>query len=161
MSTPNDTPKTIEIPLTEHYSVYVDIADADLALMHWSYKRGGYAYKGIDGKVQALHRIVLERIMERPLETGEQCDHKDGDSSNNRRDNLRLTNSTGNNRNARMRKDNTSGFKGIWKVGNRWRACIKVNGKKIYLGFFDTPEEAYKAYCDAAIKYHGEFARLK
>jgi hypothetical protein len=35
---------------------------------------------------------------------------------------------------------------GVCKVGNRFQAQINVNGKKKYLGYFDTPEEAHQAW---------------
>ncbi len=37
---------------------------------------------------------------------------------------------------------------------------IRLQGKNYHLGMFDTPEEAHKAYCEAAVKLHGEFAKL-
>jgi len=61
-----------------------------------------------------------------------------------------------------IRKNNTSGFKGVsfnTQVG-RYKAAIVKKKKYYHLGFFDTPEEAYKAYCKAAKKLHGEFARV-
>ena len=62
-----------------------------------------------------------------------------------------------------MNKNNTSGYKGVFKNVNKkfpWKACINVNCEKIYLGQFRTKEDAAKAYNEAAIKLHGFFARL-
>jgi hypothetical protein len=92
---------------------------------------------------------------------GQLVDHVDGDGLNNRRSNLRIATRAENNRNAAVRKDNTSGFKGVhWHKGDgRWQAQIRVAGKRIRLGAFDTPEAAHAAYCEAAARYHGAFAR--
>ena len=43
---------------------------------------------------------------------------------------------------------------------NRWEVSICTNYKNIYIGTFDTQEEAAIAYNDAAIKYHGDRAIL-
>jgi hypothetical protein len=58
------------------------------------------------------------------------------------------------------RIDNTSGYKGVsWSSRNKnWVATITKNGKMMFLGGFDNIETANKAYCEAANKYHGEFA---
>lgn len=56
-----------------------------------------------------------------------------------------------------VRTQNRTGFRGIcWAEQNKaWRAQITVRGKRIYLGFFQTPEEASDAYEKASLKYHG------
>jgi hypothetical protein len=70
-----------------------------------------------------------------------------------------------NNQNIKSRKDNTSGFKGVFfkkdkNLSKPWMALIGVKRKNIFLGVFRTREEAAQVYNQAAIKYFGEFACL-
>jgi AP2 domain len=90
-------------------------------------------------------------------------DHINGDGLDNRRANLRPADNRRNQQNSRRPAANTSGFKGVfWEAGrcNRWRAQIRVDGRKVHLGLFDDPTEAAKAYDSAAANHYGEFARL-
>jgi hypothetical protein len=92
---------------------------------------------------------------------GQQIDHKNGDTLDNRRSELRFATNHQNAMNSKLRKNNKSGFKGVSYSAseNRWIANICLHGKCKYLGGFDTREEAHAAYMRAAIEAAGEFAR--
>ncbi len=80
----------------------------------------------------------------------EQIDHINQIKDDNRIINLRPATQQQNQWN---RLNTTKGY--YWnKKANNWQATIKVNGKKIYLGCFDTEDEARQAYIIAKQKYH-------
>lgn len=89
-------------------------------------------------------------------------DHINGDKSDNRLANLREATLSENQHNRGCPITNTSGFKGVsWcRRTKLWHAAIKVSRRSINLGYFDRPEDAAKTYEAAALKYHGEFARM-
>lgn len=93
----------------------------------------------------------------------DQIDHINGDRSDNRICNLRESSNAENQWNTSVRSYSSSGLKGIGRKGDsgRWMARISVNGERKYLGTFTTPEDAHRAFCEAAHKYHGEFARTE
>lgn len=157
-------PQTVTIKLTQGLTTIVDLIDSDLALIKWQ-ARHGYAVHSwrknkVYGKDQ-LHCVIYERMTGRKLIKGDMVDHIDTNPLNNCRDNLRLADHTKNCQNANRRKDNQSGYKGVSIDGHKWRARIQANGKSLFLGNYDTPELAHVAYCEAAKKYHGEFARVE
>lgn len=88
-------------------------------------------------------------------------DHKDGNTANNRWSNLRSATPSQNLANRGLPANSSTGFKGVSRhqKSRRFRAVIKAEGRYIHLGFYDTAEEAHAAYCAAATKYYGEFAR--
>jgi hypothetical protein len=108
-----------------------------------------------------MHHIILK------LQPGEEGDHINRNTLDNRRENLRRATHSQNCCNQRVLKaSNTSGFKSItkaWARGRhyeRWRVRIAFNGKRIHIGYFRSPEVAARAYDEAAKKYHGQFAQL-
>ena len=120
----------------------------------------GYYEVRIDGKMINVHRIMFQMYNEIAyLPPHVLVDHIDRNRLNNSKENLRQCNKKQNQRNRTKQLNNTSGFKGVSydKKRNKWQAGIGVNGKRIGLGRFDTPELAYEAYCKSARELHGEF----
>lgn len=111
----------------------------------------------IDGrkKLVGMHSFILNP---RP---GYVADHINGRRTDNRRCNLREATIQQNNINQGKKSHNTSGYRGVFllKSRNRWFAKIVVNGKPRHLGYFDSAEEASRAYVESAKMYHGEFFR--
>ena len=106
-----------------------------------------------------MHRFIMEIGLGDPREV----DHiETGETLNNQERNLRVATRSQNNCNRRMRRDNTSGFKGVsWsKLKSLWVAQIGIDRRNVRLGFFPTKEEAHASYCEAAERLHGEFKRV-
>jgi len=104
-----------------------------------------------------MHHMVIR------IPPGMFCDHINGNGLDNRRANLRPATHTQNVWNRRkFNVDSRSKYKGVdWaKDMKRWRARIRVNGKRIYLGSFADETDAAKAYDNAARNHHGQFASL-
>lgn len=89
-------------------------------------------------------------------------DHRNGDKLDCRRANMRFCTDNQNQQNRRKKFSGHSQFKGAHWDRSRgfWMARIRVQGKLIYLGVFDTDKEAGTAYNKAATKFFGEFAFL-
>lgn len=113
------------------------------------------------GLVAGNGRCVLPcAIIGAPL--GLDVDHKDGNSLNNRRLNMRLATVSQNQHNARTRIDSTTGVKGVGfhKATGMWQAKIRLRGRLIWLGRFPTIPEATAAYAEASARLHGKFRRI-
>ena len=113
----------------------------------------------LDGKHYQAHRLAW--LYMTGVWPDSIIDHEDLDGSNNRWRNLRVATQSQNRCNTLKPLKNNSGFKGVswYKRTNSWRAQIGIGGRKIALGFFDTPEAAHAAYCKAAAIHHKDFAR--
>lgn len=81
-------------------------------------------------------------------------DHRDGDPSNNRLDNLRECDQSENHQNRRKQSNNSSGFVGVSRRNEGWQANIWLHGKQHWLGTYDTPEAAAAAYAEAKQRLH-------
>jgi hypothetical protein len=103
-----------------------------------------------------LHRFVMD------APCGVQVDHWNGDGLDCQKSNLRRATHEQNTRNARLRKDNTTGFKGVARVTGKTCVAAQIwhDNKLQRIGYFDSPTDAARAYDSVAREVYGHFARL-
>jgi hypothetical protein len=146
------------IPLTKGQFAVIDDEDFEQISAHkWSaqWVAGSKSYRAIrkqNGKSILMHREIMH------AEPGIEVDHRFHRTLDNRKSQLRLCSHQQNKRNSRVHRNNASGFKGVDKFKKRWRARIRIEGKAVCLGFFDSPRLAAFAYDTAASASFGEFA---
>lgn len=140
---------------------YALVDDADYEwLSQWKWHDSGRnsARSVIDGKRLLMHSLIMG------ASDDVEVDHINRNTLDNRRSNLRFATKNQQAQNRGIHSNNKCGYLGVHyhrsHRGKKWRARIGVNGKYIYLGHFHTPEEAARAYDEAAKKYHGEFATV-
>lgn len=123
------------------------------------YIKEGYIVLTYKGKKYLAHRLAYAFMTGEFPPEGYEVDHIDGNTTNNTWSNLRLATHSQNMHNSKLRANNSSGYKGVtWhKHANKWIAQIQVNGNQIYLGSFNSAEEANSAVMQARVKLHQEF----
>lgn len=147
-------------PETGHFTRLIDCGSAKAGARAGCKVGQGYIEITIGGRAHKAHRLAWLYM------TGawptKDIDHKDTVKCNNAWENLREATKAQNSANCVARSSNTSGFKGVFyeKHKDRWRARIEVSGRRFHLGYFRTKEQAFAAYCAAAEKHCGEFARV-
>lgn len=138
--------------------IIIDAEDYPLlSCFNWRCDSNGYPVSSSFTGVQTcISRIILISG------DGPMVDHINGNVLDNRKENLRACTHTQNMWNRKTQKNNKLGVKGVYFCHHRLKyvARIVVNKKKINLGRFDKLEDAAQAYKDAALLYHGEFARI-
>jgi hypothetical protein len=146
-----------EIPLNNGKVVLVDDQDYGRVSRHqWGSDRKGYIVAKVKlanggKKSLRLHREVLG-----VTDPSVRIDHANGNKADNRRCNIRVCSPAQNS--ANKPKTSTYPFKCVFPSGRGWKATIITNRKVHYLGTFDTPEMAARAYDEAARSLCGEFA---
>jgi len=159
-----------EIPLTQGQVAMVDDEDYERVsefkwYAHWDLRgrtytarRGKLVSESEDGKLGHifLHRFVMD------VPKGAEIDHRDHDTLNDQKSNLRICTHSQNNMNKLKWKGCSSRFKGVsWKKERlKWRAQIQKDNKQHHLGYFNSEEESALAYNKAASKIFGDFAVL-
>ena len=117
----------------------------------------GYIRVGINGKKYYAHRLVFLYHKGYLPKT---IDHINGDKVDNRLGNLRAVTASQNQHNRKINSNSTSGYKGVsyYARTNKWCAKIRLESKRINLGYYKTPEEADAVVRKAREELHGGFA---
>lgn len=154
-----------EVKLTKNKISIIDDEDFDkVSKYKWHCLANNYAarkfyYGKKDNKwitkYIRLHQFILN-------EFNKEIDHINGNRLDNRKENLRFCDRTLNNANIGLKRNNTSGYKGVRKNKqiNKWFASISAYKKVYYLGSFENKIDAAKAYNEKAKELFGKFARL-
>ena len=121
-------------------------------------KQHGYVEIKIDKKAYLAHRLAWIYVHGEILK--ECIDHIDNNPHNNAINNLRECSNAENQWNTGLNMKNTSGVKGVYfhNLTRKWRASLRINGKRKYFGGFNTLEQARDFIVDYRTKNHKEFS---
>jgi hypothetical protein len=148
--------QSVMIPLTKNKVAIIDEDDYEkVCPFKWcALHKCRERFEAFSYRIGKMHRFIMN------CPKGLEIDHKNGNSLDNRKSNLRICTHAQNMANRTMHINNSTGFKGVEKLRKFWRARITANYKQYRLGCFNSPVEAAFAYDRAAVEKFGEFARL-
>jgi hypothetical protein len=117
----------------------------------------GYRRIRLNKKLYYSHRIIFMMFHGWMPNN---VDHIDQNTFNSKIENLRAATDCENAQNRKLADKSKSGIKGVfWQnKTKKWRSCIRVNGKRKHLGYYDDIQEAKRVIMEARVKYHGSFA---
>ena len=156
-----NTEKVRRIKLTREKFAIID--DADYPLVR------GYKWHALPSREDFYASTTIttgvgkrKSIKMHQLIFGKNSDHKNGNTLDNRRSNLRKATPSQNGANSKKQKNTSSIYKGVSlrKISGNWGASIQKDGKQYHIGTFKTEIEAAKAYDKKAVEFFGEYARL-
>ena len=140
---------------------FTKVDDEDFEwLSDYKWMKSNKGYVTITIPTSRCSKFMHKMIMNTPI--GLETDHINQDKLDNRRCNLRICTTRENQANSKIRVDNTSGYRGVnyLKKYKKWAANIRINGKKKYIGWFDSAEEAARAYDKFLFALYGNICTL-
>lgn len=149
----------LDVSTSKHKNVYskIDVDDIERVLSHLVGGRGArwMAHDSSEGKWglyvgDTARKTRLHRFIVKLSDPALIVDHMNGDTLDNRKQNLRIITRAENNKNMRKHINNTSGYTGVMFKDGLWVANIEISNKKLYIGGYDTKSEANIAYRAAA-----------
>lgn len=162
-----DDPSYRLIPLTRGLNAMVDAEDYEW-LMQWNWHakwmpniRGYYAARNETDPASGEQRTLLMHAAILQPSPGSLTDHKNGQTLDNRRFNLREATCLTNTWNRTLATTNASGHRGVYwhPIRKKWQARIAIDGHNRSLGYFSDKEQASTVRRAAEIKLRGDFVR--
>jgi hypothetical protein len=154
------------IQLTQNQTAVIDADDVALVCDRpWYANRNGsmgdYTSYACSGRAKDRPAVKMHRLIT-GAKVGQIVDHINGNGLDNRRCNLRVTDSFGNAKNHKVRCDSKSGVPGVnfRKDTEKWAVRIQSNGVRHFVGLFKDFASASAEYEKIALKLHGEFAKV-
>jgi hypothetical protein len=143
-----------KIPLSQSKFALVDDGDYSRLIQYKWHYNNGYAKTWYKGRRIRMHRMIMN------APDGVNVDHRGGNKLNNQKSNLRLCNTTQNNRNGILRKDNSTGYQGVTVEPStgHFRPNIYKGGMALSFGQFENKHHAALARDLWALDMYGEFA---
>jgi len=120
----------------------------------------GYCLVGVLNKMMFYHRLVYILTNKQDVPVGYMIDHIDGDTLNNKIQNLRVVTNRENKQNCESHRLGRLVGCCFDKHAQKWKSEIRINNKKIHLGRFATEQEAHDEY-QLALKYINDFVNPK
>ncbi len=112
----------------------------------------------VNGKKEYIHRTIMKKYND--IE-GFEIDHKDRNTFNNQKSNLRIVTHRQNSINCGPQKNNTTGYKGVTRMRKNFQAVLNIEDRgKVYMGTYSDVRDAAIAYDIAVKEEYGEFAYL-
>ena len=137
----------------------IDLEDLDRVIKYkWTLGTWNYAEAKIDDKSVLMQRLIMNEYRKEYIP-----DHKNRNTLDNRKSNLRISNKSENAVNSKLSSSNTSGIKGVsWSNRlNQWRSYLNKDGIRYEFGYFKNKNDAVKERLKGELKYFGEFAPQK
>jgi len=111
---------------------------------NWGNQSAGYCQVGFNGGRVMYHNIIWILSTGKDIPSGLEIDHINGNRLDSRMENLRLVTRRENNQNMKVHRDGK--LCGITIQNSKYKAQILINSKLIYLGYYETEQEAHEAY---------------
>ena len=146
------------------YQFFFDLEDFDkIKNYYWEVQKGANGYLYLRTCINSTNYTMSNFIMKgKSKEDKTIYDHKNRNSLDNRKNNLRIASVSENGMNVKTRKNNTSGMTGVQQAKDgKWIATIRIDKKRTYLGRFEKKDEAIIERLKAEKEYYGEFAPQK
>ena len=108
-------------------------------------QNGGYCHVSLNGEMVMYHNIIWILSTDEDIPQGMEIDHINGNKIDSRIENLRLVTTRQNQQNQKIHREGQLFGCCFNKSTGKYKAQIKISGKRIYLGYYKTEQEAHKA----------------